>query len=131
MKQIFFLLLLPAFVQAQTLSFGVKADSTGVYFIQQKVTTLGDSTETWAVALRSDTPGEVLRHVMAWREKITQDSAMLQTLFRENTRQRFELDRAAAQLRAIENPEKEQQETPEQEIERLRRENEALKKGKN
>lgn len=131
MKQIIFLLLLPAFVQAQTTSFGLKTDSTGVYFIQQRVTAVGDSTETRAIATRFDTPAAALGAVQAWRESITRDSATLQTLFRENTRQRFELDRAAAQLRTLQNLDKEQQETPDQELERLRLENEALKKGKN
>lgn len=134
MKQIIvLLLLLPALLPAQNLSFGLRGDSTGIYFIQQKVSALGDSTQTIAVAIRFDTPQEALVAVQAWRNSISQDSATLQNLFRENARQRAELDRAAAQLHTMqtgaEKPEK--SENPEQELARLRKENAELKRGKN
>lgn len=129
MRQILLLLLLPAILPAQTISFGLSTDSTGIYFIHQNVVSVNDSTETRAVAIRFDNPDAALNAVRGWRETITRDSATLQLLFRENTRQRVELDRAAARLKEIAYPENNKpKETPEQELARLRQENEALKR---
>lgn len=134
MKQtIIILLFCPVLLPAQTLSFGLRNDSSGIYFIQQKTSAIVDSVQTLSVAIRFNTPEKALIAVQKWRNSVTQDSIILQGLFMENARQRLELDQAAAQLHALQSGQEKpvQQETPEQELARLRSENAELKRGKN
>lgn len=125
-------LILPAFLaaQSQTIGFGLQKDTAGgFYFIRQIATKIGDTTETKAVTIRYTTANEAMAAINIWREVVSTDSATIVKMYRDNTRQRQQLDGAAAELKPLIEPT-----TPavpvnmEAEIERLRKENEALKK---
>ena len=132
------LVLAGTIANGQILSFGVQKDSTGaVYFIRQVVISINDSTETRAISLRFNKPADAMKEVTEWLANVQRDSASLVRLFRDNTRHRAELREALAQLNAEQQKKKEPEKTevippketnPAAEIERLKKENEALRK---
>lgn len=127
----FFAAILPLFSASQSrqsVSFGVRFDTTGsTYLIRQVVTTMADTVLTNANAIRFDSAAAAVNIVESLIEAVKSDSAALQQAYRENTRQRAELDGVLATLKQRTGKGQPPTETPEQVIARLREENARLK----
>lgn len=120
--------LLLAAQNRQSVSFGVRFDTTGsTYLIRQVVTTMADTVLTNANAIRFDSAAAAVSIVESLIEAVKNDSAALQQAYRENTRQRAELDGVLATLKQRTGKGLPPTETPEQVIARLREENARLK----
>lgn len=125
-------LLFPAFCagQNQSISFGVQTDTSGaVYFIRQLVTRKADTTLTTASAIRFEKAGDAIAAIESVLSVVRQDSAEIQAMYRNTMRQLSELRQSLAVLRPPANNPTNEPLTPEQEIARLRAENERLRAG--
>jgi hypothetical protein len=127
--RILLLLIFPALCtgQARQISFGVKVDTTGVYFITQLVTVVNDTTRTTADAIRFESAAAAIPVVQSTIAAVQRDSAEIQAMYRNTMRQLIELRQGLSALQ----PQAQQQTTPltaEQELARLREENERLKR---
>ena len=114
--------------QARQVSFGIKTDTTGgVYFITQIVTVVNDTTHTDADAIRfadSKAAIPVIENIIS---AIQRDSAEIQAMYRNTMRQLVELRQALSILQPPAQPTTAPL-TAEQELARLREENERLRR---
>lgn len=118
--------IMPVFGFSQQISFGIKTDTAGgVYFIRQLVNRNADTTLTTASAIRFEKAGDAINAINAVVSAIQRDSAEIQSMYRNTMRQLSELRESLSLLRP---PAATDVSTPEQEIARLREENERLKK---
>lgn len=128
--RILLLLIFPALcaAQARHISFGVKTDTTGaVYFITQLVTTQADTTRTTADAIRFENAEAAIPVIQSAISAVKRDSAEIQAMYRNTMRKLIELRQALSTLQPpAEKPT--QPLTAEQELARLREENERLKR---
>ena len=125
---LFFIFLSLCAAQARQVSFGVKTDTTGgVYSITQLVVQQADTTRTTADAIRFENAEAAIPVIQSAIAAIQRDSAEIQAMYRNTMRQLVELRQALSILQ----PPAQQTTAPltaEQELARLREENERLKR---
>ena len=128
--RILLFLIFPALcaAQARQVSFGIKTDTTGgVYFITQLVVQQADTTRTTADAIRFDNAEAAIPVIQSAIASVQRDSAEIQAMYRNTMRQLIELRQALSTLQPQAQPTAPPL-TAEQELARLREENERLKR---